>query len=387
MSRSALWFPREWIQWVARSRKPISGLSVCLRATAARSTAVWILEAAWSAALDRPVSCCLSTFPLRFPAPNNHDGNVPGCRLKATHELEGGRKGGGGVYLEASMEFHREKHLVPFLWAGSNVRRQNAAQWVNLQLSSSPPRPLVQTSAYTHKFTIISGRAGPAAFSCFPRGGGGIVSLTPRVLCLHHFAQHALPPAPPPVEFSITSHVRDTLRSGPRWRLQQELLRRHLSTVPTPAFEGLFLHRSARGLNQQLPLRLFGETVASKELRVGSANTRARNSCGSAARPVHWSRPRVTALLYPLNVQPQTAAPPLEGTRSHDLSPFYSTVYLWSCRGSKSPECVGSERNCDATSLHKDPLRSSRNPAAADFPEEMKLPLSRGYSFLEKSPR
>lgn len=87
------------------------GVSVCLRATAARSTAVWIFEAAWSAALDHPASCRLSTFPLHFSAPNNHDGNVPGCRLKATHELERG----GWLYLEASMEFHREKHLVPFL--------------------------------------------------------------------------------------------------------------------------------------------------------------------------------------------------------------------------------------------------------------------------------
>lgn len=98
--------------------------------------------AASSAALGRPVLCCLSTFPLRFYAPNNHYGNVPGCRLKATHELEerGGGEGGAGCtgweppHLEASMEFHREKHLVPFLWAGSNVRRQNAALWVNLQL-------------------------------------------------------------------------------------------------------------------------------------------------------------------------------------------------------------------------------------------------------------
>lgn len=167
------------------------------------------------------------------------------------------------------------------------MRRQNAAQWVNLQLSSSPPVPLSKLLLTRTNSQLFQDEPARQPSHAFLGEGGGIVSLTPRVLCLHHFAQHALPPAPPPVEFSITSHVRDTLRSGPRWRLQQELLRRHLSTVPTPAFEGLFLHRSARGLNQQLPLRLFGETVASKELRVGSANTRARNSCGSAARPVH----------------------------------------------------------------------------------------------------
>lgn len=73
------------------------------------------------------------------------------------------------------MEFHREKHLVPFLWAGSNVRRQNAAQWVNLQLlpprschdhQSAPfltPVPLSKASAYVHNFTISSGRLDRAA--------------------------------------------------------------------------------------------------------------------------------------------------------------------------------------------------------------------------------
>lgn len=190
------------------------------------------------------------------------------------------------LYLEASMEFHREKHLVPFLWAGSNVRRQNVAQWVNLQLSSSPPSPCPNfcLHAQIHNY-FRTGRPG-SRLMLSPRRG--IVSLTPRVLCLHHFAQHALPSAPP-VEFSITSHVRDTLRSVPPWRLQQELLRRRLSPLPTPAFEPLFLHRSVRGLNQHVPLRLFGETMASKDVRVGSVNTRARSSCRSTTRSVRWS--------------------------------------------------------------------------------------------------
>lgn len=187
-----------------------------------------------------------------------------------------GRRG-GGVYLEASMEFHREKHLVPFLWAGCNVRRQNVAQWVNLQLSSSPlsPCPNFCLHAQIHNYFRTTRPGSLLRLS----PGRGIVSLTPRVLCLHHFAQHALPSAPPPLEFSITSHVRDTLRSVPPWRSQRE----HLSALPTPLFEVLFLHRSARGLNQQVPLRLFGETTASKELRVGSVNT-TRNSCRSTIR-------------------------------------------------------------------------------------------------------
>lgn len=44
---------------------------------------------------------------------------------------------------------------------------------------------------------------------------GSIVSLTPCVLCLHHFIEQILPrrtlPSAPLVEFSITSHIRDTL--------------------------------------------------------------------------------------------------------------------------------------------------------------------------------
>lgn len=42
-----------------------------------------------------------------------------------------------------------------------------------------------------------------------------IVSLTPCVLCLHHFVEQILPqctlPSAPRVEFSITSHIHDTL--------------------------------------------------------------------------------------------------------------------------------------------------------------------------------
>lgn len=44
---------------------------------------------------------------------------------------------------------------------------------------------------------------------------GSIVSLTPCVLCLHHFVEQILPqrmlPSAPLVEFSITSHIHDTL--------------------------------------------------------------------------------------------------------------------------------------------------------------------------------
>lgn len=48
-------------------------------------------------------------------------------------------------HLEAKEEFHREKHLVPFLWAGSNMRRQNATRWVNLQLL--PPQEVARTTS------------------------------------------------------------------------------------------------------------------------------------------------------------------------------------------------------------------------------------------------
>lgn len=60
--------------------------SVC--ATAALGTAVWILMAAYSALPSHVVTALsyLLPFPLCFPAPNNHYGNVPGRRLKATHE-------------------------------------------------------------------------------------------------------------------------------------------------------------------------------------------------------------------------------------------------------------------------------------------------------------
>lgn len=163
------------------------------------------------------------------------------------------------------------------------MRRQNAAQWVNLQLSSSPlsPCPNFCLHAQIHNYFRPSRPGSLLRLS----PGRGIVSLTPRVLCLHRFVQRALPSAPP-VEFSITSHVRDTLRSVPPWRLQQELLRRHLSPVPTPVFEVLFLHRSARGLNQHVPLRLFGETMASKDLRVGSVNTSTQQlPVGRSTRP------------------------------------------------------------------------------------------------------
>lgn len=51
---------------------------------------------------------------------------------------------------------------------------------------------------------------------------GRIVSLTPCVLCLHHLVEQILPrrvlPSAPLVEFSITSHIHDTLRWLPPWR-------------------------------------------------------------------------------------------------------------------------------------------------------------------------
>lgn len=292
---------------------------------------------------------------------------------------EGGRE--GGSYLEASMEFHREKHLVPFLWAGSNVRRQNAAQWVNLQLSSSPPSPCPNfcLHAQIHNYFRTS-RPGSLLMLSSGRGGDSF-SHTPCIMFASFRAARAATCSAPgrifnyfsrPWHLAVGAALAFATGASPTasfngansslWRSFSSPFREGVkSTAPFASFRGNYgVKRAARG---------FCEHKSTQQLSVH-----------------HWSRPRVTACLYLLNVQPQTAAPPLEGPRSHDLSPFYSTVYLWSCRGSKSLECVGSERNCDATSLHKDPLRSSWNPAAADFPEEMKLPLSRGYSFLEKSP-
>lgn len=137
------------------------------------------------------------------------------------------------------------------------MRRQNVAQWVNLQLSSSPVSPCPNFCLHAQIHNYFRTRRPGSLLMLSPRRG--IVSLTPRVLCLHHLGQHA-PPSAPPVGFSITSHVRDTLRPVPPWRLQQELLRRRLSSLPTRVFEVLFLHRSVRALNQHVPLRLFGET-------------------------------------------------------------------------------------------------------------------------------
>lgn len=55
---------------------------------------------------------------------------------------------------------------------------------------------------------------------------GSIVSLTPCVLCLHHFIGQILPqrvlPSAPRLEFSITSHIRDAMWRVPPWGLGQE---------------------------------------------------------------------------------------------------------------------------------------------------------------------
>lgn len=123
---------------------------------------------------------------------------------------------------------------MPFLCAGSNVRRQNAAQWVNLQLlqprscheHQSPALLFFPTTTPSHPCPPCPELLLTCAISQLvqdePPGQplvlssqGSIVSLTPCVLCLHHFVEQILPqrmlPSAPPVEFSITSHIRDTL--------------------------------------------------------------------------------------------------------------------------------------------------------------------------------
>lgn len=112
------------------------------------------------------------------------------------------------------------------------MRQQNVAQWVNLQLllfrghKEPPPPPpdtfqhpcsplsprlkLLLTCTISQLFQDESPQQPSHAFA-----KEGIVSLTPCVLCLHHFSGQILPrralPSAPLVEFSITSHVRATL--------------------------------------------------------------------------------------------------------------------------------------------------------------------------------
>lgn len=137
----------------------------------------------------------------------------------------------------------------------------------------SPCPKLLLTCTISQLFQDESARRPSRAFA-----EGGIVSLTPCVLCLHHFVQRAQPSALP-VEFSITSHVHDTLRSVAPWRLQQELLQRHLSSVPTEVFEALFPHGSVGGVKStcssayfrgnysvKIPARVFCEHESMQQL-------------------------------------------------------------------------------------------------------------------------
>lgn len=95
------------------------------------------------------------------------------------------------------------------------------------------PVPLVQKLLLTCTISqLVQGESPPAAsHAVVIRGGGwreGIGSLTPCVLCLHHFIGRILPqrtlPSAPLVEFSITSHIQDTLWWVPPWGPGQELL-------------------------------------------------------------------------------------------------------------------------------------------------------------------
>lgn len=119
------------------------------------------------------------------------------------------------------MEFHREKHLVPFLCAGSNVRRQNAAQWVNLQLlphrshrdhqspalffptAPSRPVPLSEASAYVHNFPISSGQLAPS-------------SPLRAVVTGEHSVSHTLCIMFEPFRWTNTAAVLDASRSPGR---------------------------------------------------------------------------------------------------------------------------------------------------------------------------
>lgn len=95
MSRSALYFHCEWFQWVALSRKAISGLLSLLCYSCSRHSCVDLNGSLVSSTGLSSVVLSQhlpSLFPLGLPAPNNRYGNVPGCRLKASHE----RGGGGG---------------------------------------------------------------------------------------------------------------------------------------------------------------------------------------------------------------------------------------------------------------------------------------------------
>lgn len=69
-------------------------------------------------------------------------------------------------------------------------------------------------SAYVHNFTISSGQLAPSSLLVLS-SQGSIESLTPCVLCLKQVVEQILPrcalPAAPAAEFSITSHIHDTL--------------------------------------------------------------------------------------------------------------------------------------------------------------------------------
>lgn len=112
------------------------------------------------------------------------------------------------------------------------MRRQNAAQWVNLQPlppQKLPRPPVTRPLLPHHPFSPLS-RCPKLLLTCTVSqlvqddspwqplvlsSQGSIVSLTPCVLCLHHFVEQILPqrmlPSAPLVEFSITSHIHDTL--------------------------------------------------------------------------------------------------------------------------------------------------------------------------------
>lgn len=145
VSRSALWFPRERFQWVAWSRSPISGVSVSVL----QLLSAQLCGSSWQPRQQHwAVQCCVVSAPSLSASPLQitTTGMFLDVAWRQLMNWRGGVWGWEPSHLEASMEFHREKHLVPFLWAGSNVRRQNVAQWVNLQLllfrgHKDPPPP------------------------------------------------------------------------------------------------------------------------------------------------------------------------------------------------------------------------------------------------------
>lgn len=220
------------------------------------------------------------------------------------------------------------------------------------------PVPLSNASAYMHNFTIISGRVAPAAFSRFRWGGGYFLSHPVYYVCIISSA--------PLVEFSITSHVHDTLRSVPPWGLQQERLWSSFFLTVLWGQTNIFLWDFLRG-NYSI------ETSACVLCEHESAQQLSVQHCAS------WVQRHNTAgyelwFIYILltNIPRQKHLP-----RVKRISwPFHHFIpqFIFDPAGNANPRRMST---VGENGQHNDSVWSSWNQAAADFSEEIRLSFSK----------